>query len=140
MAADVKTAVMYRGRDDGLDAVAIIAEITGLQRPSVYSYLDGKTKMSVDFLHAAFLATNGDHDIGKYLEPEGWRLDPADWPTPDKAHVAEQCLMDLPALAEFHRLIHSDAPQHEIKAAKKALIREIQRSYVFWCKNHGKKP
>lgn len=89
IAKDVKIAVLFR-EDAGQNPVAVISEITGLKPRSVYGYLSGETKIDLDFLHAAHIATGGDHEIGKYLEPDGWRLDPADWPAPDKTNLAGQ--------------------------------------------------
>ena len=75
IASDLKAALLYRNENDG--AVKEIAEIMNLSRRTVYDYLDGRIKINVSFLHAACLASNGDPDIKKFLEPKGWKLVPA---------------------------------------------------------------
>ena len=72
IAQEVKICILFRDENDG--ALKRIAEILGLSRRTVYAYLDGEIKMSIDFLHAACIATDGDPDVKKFLEPDGWEL------------------------------------------------------------------
>ena len=72
IAQDIKTTVLYSGRHDG--AVIRIAELTGLSRRTVYDYFDGTIKMTLDFIKAAVIATDGDPEIKKHLEIPGWEL------------------------------------------------------------------
>lgn len=64
-----------------------------------------------------------------------------DVPVPDKKSIAEECLDDLPALAEFHRVLrdpHADV--QEVITAKAAIARELSENYVRWCAEKGVKP
>ena len=74
IAQELKIALLYRDENDG--AVKRIAGILGLARRTVYDYLDGNIKINLAFLHAAVIATNGDRDVKKFLEPQGWELTP----------------------------------------------------------------
>jgi transcriptional regulator with XRE-family HTH domain len=61
-------------RTENKGSIKEIAYALNLSEATVYSYLYGKIKMSLRFLHAAVEATNGDPDVKKFLEPRGWCL------------------------------------------------------------------
>lgn len=73
MAAELKAAILFR---DYPNAIPTIAEIMGLRPRTIYDYLEGNIKISLAFLHAAFVATNGDPDVKKFLCPAGWDIVP----------------------------------------------------------------
>lgn len=60
-------------RHENRGAVRKIAAALGFADVTVYNYLTGRIKISLDFLKAAAAATN-DPDVKKYLEPEGMVL------------------------------------------------------------------
>jgi hypothetical protein len=74
IARELKAAILYRDGNEG--AVKAMAKALDLSRRTIYAYLDGEIKINLRFLHAAIAATNGDPDIKKFLEPEGWELTP----------------------------------------------------------------
>ena len=73
IAAELKAAVLFREYDN---PVQKIADMLGLKNRTVYDYFDGNIKISLPFLHACLIVTDGDPDIKKYLCPEGWDLVP----------------------------------------------------------------
>jgi hypothetical protein len=92
-------------------------------------------------LHACVISTDGDPDIKKFFEPIGWLLIKKDSVIPDKKSLAEECLDDLPALAEFHAAVN--IPESKISDVKKLLQKvqqEIRENYVLWCQKKGVKP
>lgn len=72
-AQELKAIVLYREENAG--AVEKIARELGLKSRTVYDYLDGVIKVSVDFIRACAKVT-ADPDVIKMLEPEGWKLFP----------------------------------------------------------------
>ena len=102
IASDLKTRLLY-SYDIDSSVINVIADIMGISKRTVYATLDGEIKLSLDFLHAAVIATNGDPAVSKYLEPDGFHLKKnAENNLPDKPTLAEECLDDVPALARFH--------------------------------------
>ncbi len=76
IAAELKLIAMNR-KEDG-STVRKIAEVMGLSQRTVYDYLDNRLKVNLKFLQACLIATNGDHDVKKFLCPDGWDLVPTD--------------------------------------------------------------
>lgn len=72
IARELKAACVYRTENRG--AVRRIAEGMNLTESTIYDYLDGRIKASLPFLLAATVATDGDPDVKKFLEPPGWTL------------------------------------------------------------------
>lgn len=62
------------GRHENKGAVKRIASLIRLSEASVYAYMNQRTGMTLEFLHAAVIGTNGDPDVRKWLEPAGWGL------------------------------------------------------------------
>jgi hypothetical protein len=119
---ELKTAILYSGRHDG--AVKRISEITGLGIRTIYNYLDGDIKMNLDFIKAATLATDGDPEIKKHLEPEGWAL-------AKKIRVVapigkiEKELGDISIEASsFHALVRAAAADGKISPNERASIKK----------------
>jgi len=134
MANEIKIAILYKEENDG--AVKRIAALLGLKRRTVYDYLDGNIKINCRFLHAALIATDGDPDVRKFLEPEGWELVRSAAPIPDKTVIAEECLDDLPALAEYLTLINNRGAKHsDVKRALESVQRELHENYILWCQH-----
>jgi transcriptional regulator with XRE-family HTH domain len=73
IAADLQNQLLY-AEDSDPSAIKQIADIMGMEKRTVYSILSGKIKISLDFLHAATIATNGYPEVSKYLEPNGFCL------------------------------------------------------------------
>lgn len=104
MASELHTAITCKNSNKG--SVKKIAKTLGLEDRSVYDYLYGKIKISLDFLLAAVTATDGDPDIRKFLEPEGWRLQPernCKAPTDNIEKEMLDVLVAISDLAEFAR-------------------------------------
>jgi len=70
---DLKNRLIYSSDIDN-QVVPRIAEILGVAKRTAYDVLDGRIKLSLDYLHAAVIATDGDPEIRKYLEPDGFIL------------------------------------------------------------------
>jgi len=87
IATELKAAILYMDHDG--DPVKEIARLMGLSRRTIYDYLDGKIKISLPFLHAATIATNGHPAIGRFLEPSGFRLVRDEAADPQKHAEAE---------------------------------------------------
>ena len=67
------------------------------------------------------------------LEPEGWELVPAGQFIPDKKTLAEECLDDIPALAEYHRaLCDPQSSENEVRRTKADVIRECEENFSRW--------
>jgi hypothetical protein len=134
IALDLKNRLLY---SDDIDSSVIqtIADVMGTSKRTVYATLDGEIKLSLDFLHAAAIATNGDPEVCKYLEPEGFRMKKSGQSiAPEKATLAEECLDDVPALARFHAVL-SKCPrsrQLDVDLAKNAVIYELEQSVNKW--------
>lgn len=133
IASELKLVLLYREDSRNEGAVTKIASILGLAKRTIYDYLDGRIKINLPFLHACVIATNGDPDIKKFLEPVGWMLIPRGEHHPDKCTLAEECLDDVPALAEFHRVLNDPASTlTKITRAKTDLINEIMENIEAW--------
>ena len=134
IASDLKTRLLY---SDDIDngAIGTIAEIMGISKRTVYATLDGDIKLSLDFLHAAVIATNGDPAICKYLEPDGFHLrKDDDRCIPDKGTLAEECLDDVPSLARYHAVLSAvpRARQVDVELARNAAIFELEQNFNKW--------
>jgi len=131
-AAEIKARVLY---DDGIDngIVVRIAGELGVNKQTIYDILDGRIKMSLDFLHALVMASSGDPLLKKYLEPEGYELRPVNQAAPDKKTLAEECLDDLPAAAAYHKaLMDPDSSEATIIRHKNRLMCEIEQNHAKW--------
>ena len=143
IASDLKNRLLY---SDDIDSSVIlaIADIMGTSKRTVYATLDGDIKLSLDFLHAAVIATDGDPAVCKYLEPEGFRLKKnAENNKPDKPTLAEECLDDVPALARFHAVLSARprAMQVEVELARNAVVYELEQNVNKWLEeDHAKDP
>jgi len=134
ISSDLKNRLLY---SDDIDngVIGKIAEIMGTSKRTVYATLDGDIKLSLDFLHAATVATNGDPAICKYLEPDGFHLKKnVENSIPDKATLAEECLDDLPSLARYHAVLSARprARQVEVELARNAAIYELEQNFNKW--------
>ena len=138
IASDLKARLLYSGDIDS-SAIGTIAELMGISRRTVYATLDGEIKLSLDFLHAAVIATDGDPAICKYLEPDGFHLrKDDDQCIPDKATLAEECLDDVPSLARYHKVLaNPDAKSHEVDIAMNNAIYELQQNRNKWRADKG---
>jgi len=130
---DLKNRLLYSDDIDS-NAINIIADIIGTSKRTVYAVLDGDIKLSLDFLHAATIATDGDPEITKYLEPEGFRMKKiGETIAPDKATLAEECLDDVPALAKFHAVLTvPDVKLYQVELARNAVIAELEQNVNKW--------
>ena len=143
IASDLKNRLLY---SDDIDSSVIrtIADIMSTSKRTVYATLDGDIKLSLDFLHAAATATDGDPAICKYLEPEGFRLKKnAENNKPDKPTLAEECLDDVPALARFHAVLAARprARKLEVELAMNAVVCELDQNVNKWLEeDHAKDP
>jgi len=117
-----------------------VAEIMGLSPNTVYDYADGRIKPSTAYLHAAVIATDGHPDVKKFLEPEGWTLVKKASVSPDKKTLAEECLDDLPCLADYHRILSDPtARRSDVVLAKEKVMREINENFAFWLLKRGER-
>jgi len=69
---ELKTAIIYDDNDQGV--VGRIAKRINKTPRTVYAFLDGDIRMTLEFLHAAVIETSGHPVIKRFLEPEGWEL------------------------------------------------------------------
>jgi len=51
------------------------------------------------------VASNGDPELRKYLEPDGYQLVPVKISSPDKLTVPEECCDDTQAAAELQKIV-----------------------------------
>jgi hypothetical protein len=131
IAEELKVALLYSDRNT--DSVKNISTLTGFTKRTVYGYLDGEIKITLNFIHAAVIATDGDPDIKKFLEPDGWRLIPIDIPAPGRENLPEECLDDLAALAEFHEaLINPASREKDIEDIYRKVREELEQDLVLW--------
>jgi hypothetical protein len=131
IAEETALVIKYSGRHDG--AVKRIAQKMHLQPRTVYDIMECRIKPSLLYLHACCEATDGDPDIKKFLEPDGFQLVPKGVAVADKDTLAEECLDDLPALAAYHHALNDpDAREVEVIMAKDNLIREIEENHNQW--------
>ena len=138
MAADLKTLLVYSEHYPDTIVSRIAAEL-GVARRTVYDVLDGRIKVSLDFLHACVIATNGDPEVKKYLEPEGFELITSAASLGPVADSCEaECVDDLPPMAAFHTVVmHSKNPR-DVMLAYQVLLDEIRQDLVAWEKRTGK--
>ncbi|WP_319408807.1 hypothetical protein [uncultured Desulfosarcina sp.] len=138
IASDLKTRLLY---SDDIDSsvTPAIADIMGISKRTVYATLDGEIKLSLDFLHAAVIATDGDPAVCRYLEPDGFHLRKNDDQCiPDKATLAEECLDDVPSLARYHKVLADpDSKPYEVDLAMNAAIYELQQNRMKWRSDRG---
>lgn len=133
IASDLKNRLLYSD-DINAGAIQTIADIMGASKRTVYATLDGDIKLSLDFLHAATIATDGDPEITKYLEPDGFRLKKiGETIKPDKATLAEECLDDVPALAKFHAVLSDpESKSYQVELARNTVIAELEQNVNKW--------
>jgi hypothetical protein len=133
IASALKNRLLY---SDDVDSGVIrtIAAVMGISKRTVYATLDGEIKLSLDFLHASVIATDGDPAVCKYLEPDGFHLRKDDNRcVPDKATLAEECLDDVPSLARYHEVLADpDSKANQVDLALNAVIFELQQNRVKW--------
>lgn len=137
IADELKARLLYSSDIDSA-AITTIADIMGVDKRTVYATLDGNIKLSLDFLHAAVIATNGHPEITKYLEPDGFRLvrDP-ETIVSDKDTLAEECLDDLPALARFHAVLNDPAARSiDVILARNAAVYDLDQNVNKWNEDH----
>lgn len=61
-----------------------------------------------------------------------------DIPVSDKKSMAEECLDDIPALAEFHRVLNDpDSSPEEVREALAAVEQELRENYDRFCRDRG---
>ena len=138
IAADLQAVLLYDGAIDPGVISRIAAEL-GCKPRTVYSVLDGSIKISLDFLHAAVIATGGDAEARRYLEPEGFCLTPCESSiVPDKETVSEECLDDLGKVYAFHQVLND--PKSKLIDVKRALeeaITELRENEVLWIEKNA---
>lgn len=88
IAAELKLIAMNR-KEDG-STVRKIAEVMGLSQRTVYDYLDNRLKVNLKFIQACLIATNGDHDVKRFLCPDGWDLVPTNH-SPVVGDIEKEC-------------------------------------------------
>jgi hypothetical protein len=128
IAADLKATLIY---SDSISSCVIdrIAEITGYSKRSVYAVLAGEIELTLDFLHACVVATDGDPEVRKYLEPDGFQLVRTFLAVSDKKTLAEECLDDVPMLAAYHaKLNDPKATKADVRRALDAVILELHEN------------
>jgi len=132
-AAAIKARLLY-SEDIDPGIVRVIADIMGVARRTVYAILDGEIKISLDFLHAAVIATNADPQVTVYLEPDGFHLEPdREKAVSDKTTLAEECLDDVQALAKFHSaLMTPETKSYQIELARNAVVYELDQNINRW--------
>jgi hypothetical protein len=139
IAAELKNVLQY---SDCIDSSVIdeIARILGCKKRTVYAVLSGEIILNLDFLHAAVIATNGDPEVRKYLEPAGFSLSVCDSTlSTGKETLAEECLDDLPVVAEYHKLLMSpDAKFADVKRAYDRVCRKLHQNLVYWSQNNNR--
>lgn len=68
----------------------------------------------------------------------GCFLTTEDIPHSDKDTMAEECLDDLPALADFHLVLQDPAASPEmVREAMAGVESEIRQNYDRWCQERG---
>ena len=138
VAAELKNLLLYSGNFKAGVIERIAGEI-GYATRTVYSVLDGAIVLSLDFLHAAVIATDGDPEVSRYLVPDGFCLSKcADQAVSDKLTLAEECLDDVPALAGFHAVLQN--PRSTIADVKRARVevdKELDENVFFFKEQHG---
>ena len=140
IAAELKAACIYREGNEG--APQRVADILGLSRRTVYDVLDGRIRVSLAFIKAAFQATGGDPAITRLLAPEGWQLVRSGINPDDcKPTLAEELLGDLPALAAYHKaLADPGSSRGEVLRAKQRIEAEIEKDLARVCADRGWSP
>ena len=115
---DIKARILYSNQvPDGIPER--LADLLGIKKRTVYDILDGKIKMSLDFLHALVIASDGDPELRKYLEPDGWSLTKSKCPKPDQGTLADECLNVLPSLVGLFTILNN--PKSNKTMVKKAV-------------------
>ena len=132
ISAQLKSELLYSDAAPN-NVVTEIALRLGCARRTVYAILDGDIKLTLDFLHAAVLATNADPLIRQYLEPEGMRLIFETPPAPDQDSMEAECLDDYPKITRFHDLIRDkSATKAAVKRAHKAAVDELDETLSLY--------
>lgn len=125
----------------GDDTVQKIADAMGRARPTIYSYFHGQSAPPfLDFLHACVLATDGDPEIRKYLEPDGFTLSKDAVLSPDKGTIAEECLDDVPELAKYHMVCcDPTSTPVDVERAYDSAVRELgeNKAKLYQSRNGG---
>lgn len=123
----------------GDDTVQKIADAMGRKRPTIYSYFHGQSAPPfLDFLHACVLATDGDPEIRKYLEPDGFELVFLAAVSPDKGTMFEECFDDHPELVAYHKVLTDpNSNPVDVERAYDSIIRELRENKVKWYLNRN---
>ncbi|WP_054031217.1 hypothetical protein [Desulfatitalea tepidiphila] len=143
IAAEIKAQLLY-SNDSRPDAVQAIAAEMGIDNKTVYDYLDGRIKLSLDFLHALVLATDGDPAFKRYLEPDGWQLRRAGTIEPDKKTIFEEIVDNHPKITLLEQLLIEQTSAtgkksqlNRIKKQLQAVVDDLRQDVAKWCVDHG---
>jgi hypothetical protein len=140
VAAELKNILLYSERFSNTGVVGRIAKELGCAPRTVYAYMDDDgINMSLDFLHAAAIATDGDPEVCRFLEPSGFCLQKCDNSlAPDKDTVAEECHDDHVRLTRYHEiLLDQSAEDVEVEKAMDKAIRELKESFILRKNKHA---
>lgn len=101
----IKARVLYSDDIDSSAVISSVADQMGIDKKTVYDYLDGRINLNLDFLHALVIASGGDSILKGYLEPEGYRLSSIIFSAPDKRTLPEEILDNHPEIIKFEQLL-----------------------------------
>lgn len=143
MAGEIKAQLLFN-ENSRPDAVRRIADEMGIDKKTVYDYLDGRIKLSLDFLHALIIATDGDPIFRRYLEPEGWSLIRSTDIEPDKETLFEEIVDNHPKLTKFELLLVEQIAPHQTKSQLfkiekqlQTVVDDLRQDVSKWCSDHG---
>jgi len=151
IATEVELVLKYRSENSGI--VECMARFMNRSKWTVYDYLNRRIQWFKDiatgltFLHAAVVATGGDPDIKKHLEPPGWKLVKDDLSVSDADTLEREILDNHPRTVAFEQALLAPRENADRKARRRdlkqkldAVIDGFRRDYVKWCHENDIEP
>jgi len=128
IAEQIKARVLFSD-EIGPDFVPKVAQEMGIEKKTVYDYLDRRIKLNLDFLHAIVISSDGDPVLKSYLEPEGWSLRKVAPPKLSERTLPEDLLSTHSELAKLERLLtksFSRSSTNQFAAIEVQFMRVVQ--------------
>jgi len=117
------------GRHRG--AVKNIAGYLGISESTAYDYLNGRIRISTEFLQAAVIASDNDPEIIAFLIPKGYKLTPCDCEIPGTNNIQKEMSDIYRSASRLHETV--DEALQDGKISSQELIEIINKAKAVQC-------